>query len=147
MMRRNKATFGFFAPPGLVLATAIMASAPIMAQSLLLSAATEPPGLRITMHSQLTPIPLNQMHNWIIDIKPDDSTVSIEVLPHAVISISGGMPSHNHGLATSPQITEYLGNGQYLLEGVRFHMAGEWTLQLQIELDQNTYTALLNLTL
>lgn len=147
MMRRYNATFGFFALTGLILATTIMASAPINAQSLVLSAATEPPGLRISMHSQLTPIPLNQMHNWIIDINPDDSTVSIEALPHAVISISGGMPAHNHGLATSPQITEYLGNGRYLLEGVRFHMAGEWTLQLQIQLDQNTYTALLELTL
>lgn len=146
-MRSNKATFGFFTVAGLMLATAITASAALNAQAPALTAATEPPGLRISMYSQLTPIPLNQMHSWIIDIKPDDSTAFIEALPHAVIHVTGGMPAHNHGLATSPQITEYLGNGRYRLEGVRFHMAGEWTLQLQIELDQNTYTALLELTL
>jgi len=147
MTRRDKATFGFFAVPGLLLAVAMTASAAINAQAMVLTTATEPPGLQISIHSQQTPIPLNQMHSWIIDIKPDDTTASIEALQHAVIRITGGMPAHNHGLATSPQITEYLGNGRYLLEGVRFHMAGEWTLQLEIELDQNTYTALLDLTL
>ena len=39
-----------------------------------------------------------------------------------------GMPDHDHGLPTQPQVTSRLENGDYLLEGVRFHMPGKWQL-------------------
>lgn len=108
-----------------------------------LQTGTQPEGLQIVMHSQVSPIPLNQMHSWIIEIQ---STTDM-MTDNAVISLSGGMPTHNHGLATNPQVTHYLGEGRFLLEGVRFHMAGVWILQLQIQLDNRHYTAQLELTI
>lgn len=108
---------------------------------------TAPAGLQIVLHSQVSPIPLNQMHSWTIEIQPDQPIVENSIWESAVIRVSGGMPAHNHGLATSPQVTDYLGEGRFLLEGVRFHMAGVWILQLQIQLDNRDYTAQVELTI
>ncbi|TFH75313.1 auxin-binding protein [Gammaproteobacteria bacterium LSUCC0112] len=108
---------------------------------------SDPAGLHIVLHSQVSPIPLNQMHSWTIEIQPDLPIASNSLWESAVIRVSGGMPAHNHGLATSPQVTDYLGDGRFLLEGVRFHMAGVWILQLQIQLDNRHYTAQVELTI
>ena len=42
------------------------------------------------------------------------------------------MPEHDHGLPTEPRITTNLGAGDYLLEGMKFHMNGVWTISLVI---------------
>lgn len=51
----------------------------------------------------------------------------------ARISIDGGMPGHGHGLPTRPQITKYLGNGRWQIEGVKLNMAGEWVLVFGVQ--------------
>lgn len=86
-------------------------------------------GITITVHSQVTPIPLNQMHSWVITLH----TPAGDPVENANIQVEGGMPLHDHGLATRPQVTDYLGDGQYLIEGLRFHMPGEWLLEIQID--------------
>jgi hypothetical protein len=65
----------------------------------------------------------------------------------AQINVNGGMPAHDHGLATSPRVTRYLGEGQYLLEGVRFHMPGEWLMKLDIQYLDQSFTAEIPVTL
>lgn len=94
-------------------------------------------GLQLDMQSQVQPVPLNQMHSWVITLRSAEGVP----LEGAHISVEGGMPAHDHGLATSPQVTTALGSGRYLLEGVRFHMAGEWLLKLQIAHEGQHYTA------
>ena len=86
-------------------------------------------GINISLTSQITPVPLNQMHSWVISLHNTHN----EPLEDAVIMVDGGMPEHDHGLATSPQVTDYLGDGRYLIEGLRFHMPGLWLLEIQIE--------------
>jgi hypothetical protein len=93
--------------------------------------------IQIEINSQVTPVPLNQMHSWVVRLRTPTGTV----LENAAIRIDGGMPAHNHGLATSPQVTDYLGDGQYLVEGLRFHMPGEWLMQIVIEHDGRSYRA------
>ncbi|MCB0048163.1 MAG: FixH family protein, partial [Caldilinea sp.] len=51
----------------------------------------------------------------------------------AVIAVSGGMPEHNHGMPTEPQVTEALGNGDYRVEGMQFQMGGWWTITFVID--------------
>ena len=85
--------------------------------------------LEVTVEPQLTPVVINRMHSWIIEIR---STAGAYI-SDATITVSGGMPAHDHGLATQPRVTQALGNGRYLLEGLRFHMQGAWQLQLEIE--------------
>lgn len=73
-------------------------------------------------------IPINQFHQWIISIKD----ASNQPVYPAKITIGGGMPSHGHGLPTQPQITRYLGQGKYLLEGLQFNMDGMWLITFHI---------------
>jgi hypothetical protein len=40
-----------------------------------------------------------------------------EPVENATIAVDGDMPEHGHGLPTCPQVTKYLGNGDYLVEG------------------------------
>jgi hypothetical protein len=63
------------------------------------------------------------------------------------ITIDGGMPQHGHGLPTQPRVTRALGNGEYVIEGVRFNMGGWWELQLAIAGDAGTDTVTFNLAL
>ena len=100
-------------------------------------------GVQVTAQSQQEPIPLNVMHSWIITLR----TPAGAPMADASIRVEGGMPAHDHGLATRPQVTSYLGEGRYLLEGVRFHMAGEWLLQVEIEHQQQQYSATVALRL
>ena len=78
--------------------------------------------------SQLDPVAINETHSWVIHIETADENPVID----ADISIDGGMPEHNHGFPTAPRVTENLGDGDYLLEGMRFNMGGVWVLALEI---------------
>lgn len=82
----------------------------------------------VEVTSKLEPVAINQMHSWVIRIR-DMSGTPIE---GAEVVVTGGMPMHGHDLPTEPRVTEYLGDGQYLLEGVRFNMGGWWELKLAI---------------
>jgi hypothetical protein len=70
----------------------------------------------------------NTLHSWIATVKDADGGV----FENARIGIDGGMPQHGHGLPTAPQMTEYLGDGKYRIEGVRFNMRGWWEFRLAI---------------
>ena len=65
----------------------------------------------------------------------------------ARVEIGGGMPDHNHGLPTSPEMTEYLGQGRYRVEGVKFTMSGWWELRFDISASAGTDTVVFNLVL
>ncbi len=65
----------------------------------------------------------------------------------ATLTIDGGMPQHGHGLPTRPRVTQRLGAGAYLVEGVRFNMGGWWTFVLAISGSRGTDTVTFNLAL
>lgn len=72
---------------------------------------------------------LNEFQNWLLTVNHAESG---QVVSPARISVGGGMPMHGHGLPTQPKITEYLGEGQYRLEGLKFNMYGQWVLEFEI---------------
>lgn len=78
--------------------------------------------------SQLEPITINTMHAWELTL----TTRAGVPVTGASFAVSGGMPAHDHGLPTAPRVTRELGEGRYLLEGVRFHMAGAWELTFEV---------------
>ena len=98
---------------------------------------------RISFTSELTPIPINRIHSWVMHIETADG----DPVEDAVITVTGGMPVHDHGLPTDPKATHALGNGDYLLEGVRFHMNGDWELLVTVEAEGRRDTAVLSLTI
>lgn len=88
-------------------------------------------------------IVINKMHTWTLHVE----TVDGQPVENAVITVDGGMPQHGHGLPTAPQVTEYLGNGDYLVEGLKFQMGGWWEVRFNITAGDATDTITFNLTL
>ncbi len=76
-------------------------------------------------------VPIGRFHDWIIAVTDGSGQ---PVYP-ARIGVNGGMPGHGHGMPTQPQVTEYLGDGRYLIEGMKFNMAGAWVLAFGVESD------------
>ncbi len=97
---------------------------------------------QLSFDSSLDPIEINQMHSWVLYVSMNGDPVK-----GARISVSGGMPAHDHGLPTRPRITEELDEGAYRLEGMRFHMSGDWEVSIDIEADGKTDTVIISLTL
>jgi hypothetical protein len=98
---------------------------------------------KASYRSAVTPVPLNRMHSWILHLE----TANGEPLENAEVAVSGGMPAHNHGLPTAPVVTGYLGNGDYQVDGLRFHMQGAWELTVSISHDKARDSILIPLTL
>ena len=84
---------------------------------------------QVSYTSKLDPIAINIMHAWILHIENKIG----EPVSNAEVIVDGGMPEHDHGLPTQPQVTQNLGNGDYLLEGLRFHMGGWWQVTITIQ--------------
>lgn len=83
---------------------------------------------RVAARPLAEPISINKIHAWEIELRtPLGETVS-----GAKIDVGGGMPQHGHGLPTQPRVTKELGNGLYLLEGMKFSMPGWWEIKLKV---------------
>ena len=78
--------------------------------------------------SDLQPPAINKVHGWTLDITtPDGSPVN-----GAEIAVEGGMPVHNHGLPTTPQVSA-AGDGRYRVEGIKYQMPGEWDVTVRVD--------------
>jgi hypothetical protein len=98
---------------------------------------------QLQVQSQLEPIAINRIHAWELELRDAQGTP----VPEARITVDGGMPAHNHGLPTAPRVTEVLGPGRYLLEGVKFQMPGRWEMRFRVEADPGIETLTLPLDL
>lgn len=98
---------------------------------------------RVSFSSDLDPVVINQMHSWTLHVE----TAAGEPVENAEILVDGGMPQHGHGLPTQPQVTEYLGEGNYRVEGLRFQMGGWWEVQFDITADGQNDSITFNLVL
>jgi len=92
---------------------------------------------------QASPITVGAMHAWTVTVQ----TPAGAPVKAARIGVDGGMPQHGHGLPTAPQVTKDLGNGRYLIEGMKFNMRGWWTLDLVIDGPKGADTVTFNLVL
>jgi YtkA-like len=90
-----------------------------------------------------SPVPVGAIHSWTVKVtSPDGKPVDA-----AAITIDGGMPQHGHGLPTKPEVTRDLGAGRHLIEGMKFNMAGWWTLTVSINGPRGADKATFNLVL
>ena len=99
-------------------------------------------GMILEVFSELDPLQINIMHSWRVRLSKSGSPLS-----GASVTMSGGMPDHDHGLPTRAVVTEELEPGLYLLEGIRFHMPGRWQLVFSIEKDDNSEQAAIDFSL
>jgi len=98
---------------------------------------------KVTFFSLSDPLPLNKIHSWRLHVEKADGGP----LEEAAIQVAGGMPQHGHGLPTQPQVTENLGGGDYLVEGMKFQMPGWWVVRLSISSGGTTDQVTFNLQL
>jgi hypothetical protein len=99
---------------------------------------------KVSYSSSAGAIPINQIHSWTLHVE----TAGGQTVEQAEITVDGGMPQHGHGLPTQPRVTEYLGEGNFLIEGLRFNMPGWWEVTFHIaagdERDSVTFNLVLN---
>jgi len=96
--------------------------------SLLSAPAAFADDLLVTYTTPQGDIQINTMHSWVLHVE----TAAGEPVTGAEIDVSGGMPAHNHGLPTRPRVTAELGDGDYQLDGMRFHMGGYWEVVVTV---------------
>jgi len=84
---------------------------------------------RVSFQSELQPLVINTIHTWILHVEDSDGNA----IADANITVTGGMPEHNHGLPTAPQVTATLEDGDFKVEGMRFHMRGYWEIRVAID--------------
>ncbi|HSL30365.1 MAG TPA: FixH family protein [Anaerolineales bacterium] len=89
------------------------------------------------------PIPVNKIHTWTLHVETPDGAI----VENAEITLDGDMPEHGHGLPTRPEVTRYLGNGDYLVEGLKFQMTGWWVMDFDITANGETDRVRFNLQL
>lgn len=84
---------------------------------------------QVTYTPSLDPVAINELHEWTLHVE----TAEGAPVDDALITVSGGMPEHNHGMPTEPKVTASLGNGDYRVEGMQFQMGGWWTITFVID--------------
>lgn len=97
----------------------------------------------VSIEPERPEIKLGELHSWVLTVK----TPAGKPVEDASFEVGGGMPDHNHGLPTSPRVTEQLGDGHYKLEGVKFSMNGRWELTFAISAATGSDSVTFNLVL
>jgi hypothetical protein len=98
---------------------------------------------KVSFQAAADPIPVNKVHSWRLHVEDPAG----HPVPDASIAVDGGMPEHGHGLPTKPQVTQNLGNGDYIAEGMKFQMRGWWVVRFAITSGDTTDTVTFNLQL
>lgn len=96
-----------------------------------------------TISPAAEPVPINTLHRWTLHLETPDG----RPIENATVTVDGDMPQHGHGMPTQPQVTEYLGNGDYLIEGMKFQMNGWWVVDFTIDNAGERDTVRFNLVL
>jgi hypothetical protein len=88
-------------------------------------------------------VAVNQLHQWTLHIETPDG----QPVENAIITVDGDMPQHGHGLPTQPRVTKNLGNGDYLVDGLKFQMGGWWVMDFNVTVDGQTDSVHFNMIL
>jgi len=86
---------------------------------------------------------VGRLSSWTVAI----STPNGRPVDGARLAIDGGMPEHDHGLPTQPQLGAELGDGRYRVDGVKFTMPGRWVLSFEISTADGKDKAVFNVHL
>ncbi|MBX2998879.1 MAG: FixH family protein [Caldilineaceae bacterium] len=88
-------------------------------------------------------VAINTMQSWTLYVERSSG----QPVENATVTVDGDMPQHRHGLPTRPQVTQNLGNGNYRVDGLRFHMPGWWVVDFVITADGQTDRVQFNMML
>ena len=97
----------------------------------------------VSVKPLIDPIEINTLHSWQLTLL-DKNDQPVE---GATITVGGGMPEHNHGFPTQPQVVMGDQAGDYVIEGVKMQMAGWWEMKLTISAEDDSDTVTFNVVL
>ena len=86
---------------------------------------------RVALKADVAPLPLRNFHTWHARV----SLPSGQPVVPRTFKLRGGMPGHGHGLPTSPSVTPTGSPGEFLIEGIKFNMAGRWVFAIEVAAD------------
>lgn len=100
--------------------------------------ATQPTDLGsyvVTLRPEQATIERNEHFALLVSLDPrkDDPPGATDLK----ILVDADMPAHRHGMNTKPEITNE-GNLNYRVDGMLFHMAGEWVITVDITQGETT---------
>jgi hypothetical protein len=98
---------------------------------------------RATIRPQGDSIPKGKLQRWTLHLE----TATGAPVDSAMLAVDGGMPQHGHGLPTKPRVTRALGNGDHLVEGMKFNMGGWWVVKFRVNAAQGADSVVFNLSL
>ena len=98
---------------------------------------------RATIRPQGDSIPQGRLQRWTLHLE----TPTGLPIDSAVVAVDGGMPQHGHGLPTKPRVTRALGNGDHLVEGMKFNMGGWWVVKFRVDATAGTDSVVFNVKL
>ncbi|MBA4371911.1 MAG: hypothetical protein C0402_03510 [Thermodesulfovibrio sp.] len=96
---------------------------------------------KVTYSSDAPAMSANKLISWKLKVEAADG----KPVSDAEITVTGDMPEHGHGLPTQPKVTKNLGDGSYLVEGIKFSMNGWWTMTFSIKSASKTDSVTFNL--
>src|SRR5690242_8333215 len=105
--------------------------------------ASEAGRYRATIVPQDDTIPQGKLHRWTLHVE----TAAGAPVDSGAFAVDGGMPQHGHGLPTKPRVTRALGNGDHLVEGMKFNMGGWWVVKFRVNAAQGADSVVFNLSL
>ena len=73
-------------------------------------------------------IRVGRLHSWKLHLETNDGKPVDDV----TIAVDGGMPQHGHGLPTKPRVTRHVGNGEHVVDGMKFNMGGWWVVKFRV---------------
>jgi hypothetical protein len=88
-------------------------------------------------------IPKGKLQKWTLHLETAEG-IPVDSVK---ITVDGGMPQHGHGLPTKPLVTRQLGNGDHLVEGMKFNMGGWWVVKFRVATAQGSDSLVFNLKL
>ena len=98
---------------------------------------------RATIRPQGDSIPQGKLQRWTLHLE----TAAGAPIDSAAVAVDGGMPQHGHGLPTKPRVTRALGNGDHLVEGMKFNMGGWWVVKFRVSSAAGNDSLVFNLDL
>jgi hypothetical protein len=96
-----------------------------------------------TIRPQGDSIPTGRLQRWTLHLV----TAAGAPVDSAALTVDGGMPQHGHGLPTKPRVTRSLGNGDHLVEGMKFNMGGWWVVKFDVTAAAGRDSVVFNLKL
>jgi hypothetical protein len=98
---------------------------------------------RATIKPEGDSIPTGKLQRWTLHLETPAGT-AVDVCD---VTVDGGMPQHGHGLPTKPRVTRHLGNGDHLVEGMKFNMGGWWVVKFRVASATGADSVVFNLSL